>query len=125
MQSPAAVLNVDDGDQVTGGMVCEALTLMAAGRLNLRPGSVKVYLLFSASPSVGVLIHTDSCALDSLCFLNLSAVYDALSVSCPASQSTLHAVCTVLDCMLHLLFDLAVQSQGRAVRLIAWVVNPG
>ncbi|KAL0040405.1 hypothetical protein WJX77_006212 [Trebouxia sp. C0004] len=41
-QSPAAVLNVDDGDQVTGGMVCEALTLMAAGRLNLRPGSVKV-----------------------------------------------------------------------------------
>ncbi|KAL0049611.1 hypothetical protein WJX82_006036 [Trebouxia sp. C0006] len=41
-QSPAAVLNVGDGDQVTSGMVCEALTLMAAGRLNLRPGSVKV-----------------------------------------------------------------------------------
>ena len=51
MQSPAAVLNVDDGDQVTGGMVCEALTLMAAGRLNLRPGSVKVCLMFSAPDS--------------------------------------------------------------------------
>lgn len=60
LQSPAAVLNVDDGDQVTGGMVCEALTLMAAGRLNLRPGSVKVDLLFSASYPGDVLTHTHS-----------------------------------------------------------------
>ena len=52
------MLNVGDGDQVTSGMVCEALTLMAAGRLNLRPGSVKVGLLFSASPPVAVLTHT-------------------------------------------------------------------
>lgn len=55
LQSPSAVLKIDDGDQVTGGMVCQALTLMAAGRLNLRPGSVKVYLLFSASPPAGCL----------------------------------------------------------------------
>ncbi len=120
------MLNVDDGDQVTGGMVCEALTLMAAGRLNLRPGSVKVCLLFSASPPVGVLTHINSRALDSSCFLSLlSAVYGILRVSCPVTPSTLHALCIVPDCMLHLLLDLAVQFQGRAVRVIAWVVDPG
>ncbi len=71
LQSPSAVLNINDGDQVTGGMVCEALTLMAAGRLNLRPGSVKVYLLLSASPPIGVLTNTTSLILDTACFLNL------------------------------------------------------
>ena len=58
LQSPGAVVNVADGDEVTGGMVCQVLTLMAAGRLNLRLGSVKVDRLFSASPPVGVLTHT-------------------------------------------------------------------
>ena len=37
-----------------------------------------------------------------------SAVYGTLRVSCPVMPSTLHALCSVPECMLHLLLDLAV-----------------
>ena len=37
----------------------------------------------------------------------------------------MQALHIVLDRMLHLLLDLAVQSRRQAVTLIAWVVDPG
>lgn len=43
VQGLATVLSVANGEPVAGGMVCEVLTLVAAGKLELRPGSVKVH----------------------------------------------------------------------------------
>lgn len=42
MQGKASGLTLGQDDRVTGGMVAETLTLMAAGKCHLKPGHVKV-----------------------------------------------------------------------------------